>query len=72
MKKREQNNLKNSIQVSVVVSAISLSPNPQSNPTRCPKGPVILVAPELLFNLWEVFLFSPQRFGQWPGTAGRL
>lgn len=70
MKKRIQKNL---IQVSVVViSAISLSPDPQSNPTQCPKGPVILVAPELLFDLWEVLFFSPQGFGERPGAAGRL
>lgn len=32
----------------------------------------MLVTPEFLFNFWEVLLFSPQGFGQWSGTAGRL
>lgn len=32
----------------------------------------MLVAPELLFNLWEVLFFSPQGLRQRPGTAGGL
>lgn len=56
----------------VVVSAFSPLPNPQSNPTRCPKGSVMLVAPELLFNFRKVLLFSPQGLGQRPGAAWRL
>lgn len=55
-----------------IVSAISLSPNPQSNPTHCPKGPVKLAAPKLLFDFWEVLFFSPQGLGQRPGAAGGL
>ncbi len=47
-------------------------PNPQSNPTHCPKGPVMLVTPELLLNFWEVLFFSPQGLGQRPGAAGGL
>lgn len=56
----------------VVVSAISRSPVPSQNPTHSPIGPVMLVTSELLFNFWEVLFFSPQGFGQRPGTAGRL
>lgn len=32
----------------------------------------MLVAPELLFNLWKVLFFSPQGLGQWPGAARGL
>lgn len=56
----------------VVVSAISPLPDPQSKPTHCPKGPVTLVAPELLFDFWEVLFFSPQGLGQRPGAARGL
>lgn len=56
-----------------MVVAISVSlPGPQSNPTHCPIGPVMLVTPELLFNFWEVLFFSPQGFGQRPGAARGL
>lgn len=47
-------------------------PKPQSNPTHCPKGLVMLAAPELLFNFWEVLFFSPQCLSQWPGAARGL
>lgn len=32
----------------------------------------MLVAPELLFNLWKVLFFSPQGLGQRPGAARGL
>lgn len=32
----------------------------------------MLVAPELLFDFWEVLFFSPQGLGQRPGAAGGL
>lgn len=56
----------------VVLSAISLSPTPSQTPPTVPKSPVMLVAPELLFNFREVLFFSPQGLGQRPGAAGGL
>lgn len=56
----------------VVVSAISLSPTLSQTPTHWPKSPVMLVAPELLFNFREVLFFSPQGLGQRSGAAGGL
>lgn len=32
----------------------------------------MLVAPELLFNFWEVLFFSPQSLGEGSGAAGGL
>lgn len=48
------------------------TPQPLSDPTHCPIGPVMLVTPEILFNFWKVLFFPPQGLGQRPGAAGGL
>lgn len=56
----------------MVVLSVSFPQNPVKPHPLSQRSCDVLVAPELLFNFWEVLFFSPQGLGQRPGTAGGL
>lgn len=73
--KKKSGNKKNrklNIGICGFVDANSHTPTPTQNPNHCPRGSLMLVAPELLFNFWEVFFFSPQSLGEGSGATGGL